>query len=232
MKKVSKLDFTGQPIYIGLDVHKKSWSVSIYSEQCEHKTFTQPPETDTLVRYLKRYFPGATYHAVYEAGYSGFWTHDQLKEKGVSCLVVNPADVPTKDKERDKARSDRLPQTGSDLRGGELKGIYVPTRPRLEDRSLVRTRQSMVRKQTRCKNQIKALLFFYGIDLPEEVVGSRWSQKFLRRLEQIRMERASGNWPLRPIWRNSSISNLGRLFEPGHHPALPGARVSGDGAAC
>jgi transposase len=63
----------------------------------------------------------------------------------------------------------------------------------LEDRSLVRTRQSMVRKQTRGTNQIKSLLFFYRINLPEEIVHSSWSQKFLRWIENFQMERASGD---------------------------------------
>jgi transposase len=172
--------------------------VSIFSEQCEHKTFTQPPKTDTLVHYLKRNFPGAAYHAVYEAGFSGFWAQEQLQEKGVNCIVVNPADVPTTNKERTTKR-DRTDcrKLARSLRSGELEGIYVPSRLKLEDRSLVRTRQSMVRKQTRCKNQIKALLYFYGINLPEEVVDSHWSQKFLHWLESLRMKRASGDMVLK-----------------------------------
>jgi transposase len=198
MEHVNKLDFSGQLIYVGLDVHKKSWTVSIFSEHCEHKTFVQPPKADKLVHYLKRNFPGAAYYATYEAGFSGFWACDQLREQGVQCIVTNPADVPTTDKERtgkrDPSDSRKLARS---LRSGDLKGIYVPTRPKLEDRSLVRTRQSMVRKQTRCKNQIKALLYFYGINLPEEVVDSPWSQKFLRWLENLRMERASGDMALK-----------------------------------
>jgi transposase len=198
MKHVNKLDFSGQSIYVGLDVHKKSWSVSIFSEQCEHKTFTQPPETDKLVHYLKRNFPGATYPAVYEAGFSGFWACDQLQENGVNCIVANPADVPTTNKEKTTKRDPTdCRKLARSLRNGDLTGIYVPTRPKLEDRSLVRTRQSMVRKQTRCKNQIKALLYFYGINLPEEVVDSPWSQKFLCWLESLRMERASGDMALK-----------------------------------
>jgi len=198
MEHVNKLDFSGQSIYVGLDVHKKSWTVSIFSEQCEHKTFTQPPKTDKLVHYLKRNFPGAAYQAVYEAGFSGFWTHDQLREQGVPCIVANPADVPTTNKERtgkrDPSDSRKLARS---LRNRELKAIYVPARSKLEDRSLVRTRQNMVRKQTRCKNQIKALLYFYGINLPEDVVDSHWSQKFLRCLENLRMERSSGDMALK-----------------------------------
>jgi transposase len=198
MANSNRLDFTGQPIYIGMDVHKKSWSVSIHSAVCEHKTFTQPPEVDILVNYLRRNFPGATYRSVYEAGYSGFWVHDQLVEKGVACTVANPADVPTKDKER-RTKRDRIDcrKLARGLRAGEIEGIYVPCRKKLEDRSLVRTRQSMVRKQTRCKNQIKSILLFYGIVLPEEWAERRWSGPFVRWLESLPMERASGEVALR-----------------------------------
>ena len=193
MANNNKLDFTGQPIYIGLDVHKKSWSVSIHSAVCEHKTFTQPPEVDHLVNYLRRNFPGASYRSVYEAGYSGFWLHDQLMDRGVDCIVANPADVPTKEKER-RTKRDRVDcrKLARSLRAGEIEGIYVSCRTRLEDRSLVRTRQRMVRKQTRCKNQIKGILFFYGMALPEDWAGRHWPGKFVQWLESIRMERASG----------------------------------------
>ncbi|MGO9687157.1 MAG: IS110 family transposase [Syntrophobacteraceae bacterium] len=194
MSNISKLDFSGQHIYVGMDVHRKSWSICILTHQFEHKTFTQPPDPLVLVNYLHRNFPGATYHAVYEAGYSGFWIHDQLREKGIECIVVNPADVPTKDKERagkrDKVDCRKLARS---LRNGELEGIYVPTRIKIEDRSLLRTRRSMVKKQTRCKNQIKSMLAFYGIHLPTDIVHHNWSSKFIKWLEEIRMEKASGN---------------------------------------
>ena len=195
MNKGSKIDFTGQPIYVGMDVHKKSWSVSIHTEHFEHKTFTQPPEVEKLAHYLQRTFPGGTYYTVYEAGFSGFWIHDRLKEQGIHCMVVNPADVPTKDKER-TGKADKVDcrKLARNLRSGEIKGIYVPSRMKVEDRNLVRTRQSMVRKQTRCKNQIKSILFFYGIPIPEE---SHWSRRFIAWIETIRMERTSGDLALK-----------------------------------
>lgn len=198
MNNLNKLDFTGQNIYVGMDVHKKSWSVSIFTEHLEHKTFTQPPEVNVLVNYLRRNFPGASYKSVYEAGYSGFWIHDSLKEQGVNCIVVNPADVPTKHKET-AGKTDKVDcrKLARGLRSNELEGIYVPPRPHIEDRSLIRTRQSMVKKQTRCKNQIKAMLCFYGIHIPYELVQSRWSKRFINWIEQIRMENASGNLTLK-----------------------------------
>jgi transposase len=194
----NKLNFTGQPIYIGLDVHKKSWSVSVFSKYGEYKTFNQPPEVEKLVHYLRHHFPGALYRSVYEAGYCGFWIHDQLREKGIQCLVVNPADIPTKNKER-RTKRDRIDcrKLARSLRNGEIEGIYVPCRSKLEDRSLTRTRQSMVRKQTRCKNQIKGMLLFYGVVIPEEREMGHWSRRFIQWIERIRMERASGDIALK-----------------------------------
>jgi transposase len=181
-----------------MDVHKKSWSISIHTDQFEHKTFSQPPEVGVLVNYLKRNFPGAAYKSVYEAGYCGFWIHDRLQEQGVQCLVVNPADVPTKDKERTgKTNPVDCRKLARSLRNGEIEGIYVPSRLKAEDRSLLRTRHSMVRKQTRCKNQIKAILCFYGIPIPDELVNSHWSKRFINWIESIRMERASGDLALK-----------------------------------
>jgi transposase len=91
--KNKQLDFTDQNIYVGLDAHKKQFTVSIQSEYLFHKTFSQPPKPEVLVNHLRHNFPGANYYAAYEAGYSGFWIQEKLQEFGVNCIVVNPADV-------------------------------------------------------------------------------------------------------------------------------------------
>jgi transposase len=196
MENINKLDFTGQPIYVGLDVHKKSWSVSILTENNEHKTFSQPPDVGVLMNYLHRTFPGASYQTVYEAGFCGFWIHDQLEAAGVRNMVVNPADVPTNNKER-RRKTDPVDcrKLAKRLRSQELTGIYVPPRERTEDRYLLRTRHSMMRKQTRCKNQIKAILAFYGINIPEDL--GHWSRSFVTWIEELALTRTSGNVTLK-----------------------------------
>ena len=100
LQEIKTINFAGQDIYAGIDVHLKSWKVTILNELSEHKTFNQPPRTELLVNYLRRNFPNANYHCAYEAGFSGYWLHEQLKSEGINCLVVHPADIPTKDKER------------------------------------------------------------------------------------------------------------------------------------
>ena len=89
------LDFKGQNIFVGIDVHLKSWAVTILTDNLVHKTFTQPASAETLSSYLSRNFPGGDYYSVYEAGFSGFWTHYKLKEMGINNIIINPADVPT-----------------------------------------------------------------------------------------------------------------------------------------
>jgi hypothetical protein len=36
MNKISKLNFESQQIYVGMDVHKRSWSISILTNEFEH----------------------------------------------------------------------------------------------------------------------------------------------------------------------------------------------------
>ena len=193
MGQNKKLDFSDQDIYIGLDVHRKNWTTSIFTKEFEHKTFSQDPDPDILVNHLHRNFPSANYHAAYEAGYCGFWIHDELKARGINCIVTNPADVPTKDKER-KRKNNRVDaiKLARSLRSNELDAIYIPSREALEDRSLLRSRRNAVKEQTRYKNRIKAMLSIYGIRIPEQFKEGGWSGYFIKWLESVCFNKHTG----------------------------------------
>lgn len=185
--KDKHLDFSGQPIYIGLDVHKNSWKASIYSSHTFQKTFiVQRPYVDNLVKYLNTKYPNGEYQCAYEAGFSGFWAQEQLQAKGVQTIVVNPADIPTTDKERqfkdDNRDSKKIAMT---LRSGELQGIYIPEKQAQKDRTTVRARAQIAKNQRRVKNQIKSTLHFYGLEIPEDFAKRYWSRKFVVWLEKI-----------------------------------------------
>lgn len=186
-------DFTGQTINVGIDVHLKRWKIAIDTEAMSYKRFSQDADPQLLVSYLQRHFPGAHYRAAYEAGYCGFWIYESLRRAGIDCIVVNPGDVATKDKER-VHKTDRVDASklARELRSGNLDAIYVPAAPALADRTLVRMRQRLVKKQTRVKNQIKALLRFYGIALPADFEGRHWSRSFLVWLQGL----SNGDLPL------------------------------------
>lgn len=184
-----QLDFSGQDVFVSLDVHKRSWQVAIMVNDMMHKTFRQMPDVTLLVTYMRRNFPGARYHCVYEAGYCGFWIHDQLRAHGIHCMVINPADVPTTDKEkRGKTNPVDARKLVRGLRNGDLKPIYVPAQVAREDRSFLRTRKLVVAKQTRCKNQIKAMLSFYSIAVPDDIAERHWPRRYIAYLEALKFQ--------------------------------------------
>jgi transposase len=191
----NKIDFTNQNIYVGFDVHLKSWKVTILTEKVALKTFSQDPKPELLYQYLRRNFPGGIYHSAYEAGFCGYWIHNKLKSLGINSIVVNAADIPTTNKERvqkeDKRDSRKIARS---LRSGDLKAIYVPGLKTIEDRSLLRARITMVRDLTRFKNRIKSFLYFHGIDFPESFSNpqSHWSKRFMTWLESVELTQESG----------------------------------------
>ncbi|HKI46816.1 MAG TPA: hypothetical protein VKA08_15915 [Balneolales bacterium] len=81
-KHSKELDFTGQPIFTGIDTGKKSWDVSITTQQFEHKTFNTATQVEAVVSYLHRHFPGGAYKSVYEAAAwatgsrNSFWSEE------------------------------------------------------------------------------------------------------------------------------------------------------------
>jgi transposase len=192
-QQCTKVQFSGQHVYVGIDIARRSWKVCVYLSQAYHKNVSQGPDPQALVEYLRRHFPGAVYHTVYEAGYFGFWIHRSLRQLGVDSMVIHAADVPTTDKQR-RTKTDRVDagKLAWALATGGLTAIYVPDRLAEEDRSLVRMRTIFVRKQTRTKNQIKSMLQYYGFQVPEDVDDRYWSRAYIRWLESLAFEHESG----------------------------------------
>lgn len=150
-----------------------------------------PPKPEVLSDYLFRTYPGANYYSAYEAGFCGLWAHYQLCELGIKNIVVNPADIPGTQKDKlqkeDKRDSRKIAYA---LRSGNLTPIYTPSESTLNDRSLVRSRKTLVNDMVRFKNRIKGFLHFYGIEMPEEFSNSRkhWNRRFMVWLESIHMK--------------------------------------------
>jgi transposase len=202
LSQSNKLDFSGQNIYVGFDVHLKSWTVTIMTEELTHKTFSQPPDPKLLYGYLERNFPGGAYHSAYEAGFCGYWIHNHLKSLGINSIVVNPADIPTTNKEKVQKEDSRdSRKIARSLRKGDLVPIYVPSLKTLEDRSLIRTRSTLVKDLARNKNRIKSFLHFHGIEIPEQFGKNTvpWSKRFIDWLDKIELTEVSGKQALQTI---------------------------------
>jgi len=181
-------NFNGLQLYVGLDVHKKQWSVSIYTSSSHHRTFSQPPHPEALKSYLDKHFKGARITCAYEACKFGFWIHRELTSFGYESLVVNASDIPTSNKEStEKADPSDSRKIGKALRAGLLSSIHIPDQRTEGDRQLFRYRKRLWSDLVRVKNRIKDKFLFTGVEIPKEMDNSNWTKAFLKWVKEVKL---------------------------------------------
>jgi len=194
--KVKELDYSGVNIYSGIDTHLKNWRVTILVDDVYYKTISIDPQAKVLSKFLKKNFPKGNYFSAYEAGFCGYSVHRLLVNEGIQNIIVNPADIPTTDKERKQKEDTRdSRKIARSLRNGELEGIYIPTQKTEELRSLVRYRKSLVKDIGRNKSRIKSFLYRHGIEVPLELdtASKYWSSNFTIWLRTVQLSTDFGH---------------------------------------
>ena len=83
-------------LFIGMDVHKKSWTCHFKTDLFDYKTVTMPANPNCLKDYVIKNFPGHEVSCCYEAGCCGYWIARKLQQLNWNVLVVNPADIENK----------------------------------------------------------------------------------------------------------------------------------------
>lgn len=191
MTKLQHLaDYTDKRIIAGIDVHKKSWNVTLYYENRFLRTFSQPPAVDALTSLLRHDYPGAHYLCGYESGFSGFWIQRQFQQKGIECYVVHAADIPSTQKHKtiktDTIDSHSLAQA---LSAGTVHSVYIPDPETESHRSLIRYRKRILCDMRRCKNRIRSFLFHFGYIVPDQF-GTNWSNRFIKWLKDFELNQS------------------------------------------
>lgn len=106
----------------------------------------------------------------YEAGYDGFWLSRYLEQRGVGCLVMDPASLQV-DRRARRAKTDRIDvekllHTLIAWCCGDRHVCSMVVKPSAEEEDLRRShreRDRLVRERTAHINRIKGLLFAQGI---------------------------------------------------------------------
>jgi len=233
--QIREISFSGHQIYVGLDVHKKSWRVSILVDDVVQKTFHMSPgRPDELKAHLSRHYPQGEYYCAYEAGFCGFWIQEELTRLGIKTAVYHASDIPTTDKERrqktDKRDSLKIVKA---LRKGDCEGIYVPDKEQQRARSLIRQRQAQVKDRQRVMHRIKGHLSYYGIECEELEWTVEWSSKHIKWLErqaEQRQDRTLG-WMLKELalmrkLEGEILQDLRQLSKTDHYKTAVGLLMS------
>jgi len=205
---LTTMNETNNCLFVGIDVHKKQWSVCIRTTEFEHRTFSQPAQPEVLRGYLQKNFPTYNVTCGYEAGSFGYWISEKLQSFGYKCLVLNPADIPGSDKEsKQKTDHNDCRKIARELSKGEIQSIYQPDLTQQSFRNLFRQRNSLCELQRQIKCQIRSFLSFTGIEVGQQFENNVWSFRFKQWLKELPID---GN---NRLTLNSMLRRLNFLYD-------------------
>ena len=169
-------------VFVGLDVHKKSYHAAVRVNGQEVATGVLAPTAEAVRVFLEPYRSGRL-HVVYEAGPTGFGLVRALREAKVSADMIAPSKTPQTPGEENK--TDRLDcrQLAFYDEKGMLKTVAVPTAEEEADRQVIRLRDQVVDARRRVKQQIKSFLLQHGVAEPTGL--AHWSKESVEMLRQL-----------------------------------------------
>lgn len=185
---MSKKVTTSSPkLFIGIDIHKRSWKVHFCTDISEGSTVTFVPSAKKLRKYVSKYYKKHEVTVAYEAGCCGFDHARQFKDYSWTTLVVNAADIPRPAKQS-IVKTDKIDakNIAKQLRAGLLRSITIPTVDRECLRSLTRHRTCLLKDLKRTKTRIKSLLLYYNVHIPEAFDNASWTHEFRQWLNDLK----------------------------------------------
>src|SRR5207253_9103745 len=88
-------------VFAGLDVDKRSISVTFTDHQGLLKWLRIPNNVEHLVNHVRKHFPNQRLACAYEAGPTGYGLYDGLVAQEFRCVIASPPMIP-------KARGERV----------------------------------------------------------------------------------------------------------------------------
>ena len=169
-----------QSIYAALELSKNSWLLAIQVPERDNPSLhtIKGGDTDGLMakldaardRVVKLTGQTPTVTLCYEAGYDGFWLARFLEQRGLECLVMEPASLQVNRRAR-RVKTDRIDvenilHTLIAWSRGERHVCSMVVIPSIDEEDLRRShreRDRLIRERTAHINRIKGLLFGQGI---------------------------------------------------------------------
>lgn len=163
-----KISYEGKKVFIGMDVHKRTYTLSCVSEGELVKRCTMEASPEKVVEFIGRYFGGSEVTSGYEAGFSGYILHRHLVGNGIENKVVNAGSIEIAS--RDKVKTDKRDslKIALQLESKRLQGITIPSEERESRRLITRTREQVLDNRRRLMNQIRMKFHQFGLIRLEE----------------------------------------------------------------
>ena len=172
-------------IFIGIDVDKKSFAMTIKDQLQFQKRLTMPSNPEGLRQYIQKHFASKRVLCGYEAGPTGYHLYHDLTQHDQPCCVIAPSSIPKASSERVKNNRIDSEKLATHLRSGELNFVRVPSAPYQELRHLTEMYECCAQTRQKSKQRIKSLLLFEHLDIHIKETDRAWSQGYVQQLNHL-----------------------------------------------
>jgi len=194
--------FRGEEIWIGVDVHKRSYSVGLLRPDGMVRDWTCPADNHALARTILS-LPVRLGAVCYEAGPTGFGLARTLEEAGIAVIVAAPSRIPRPVAATNKTDSLDCRKLAEWAASGLIRPISIPTEAEEAFRSLQRRRHQLTDSIRKVKQRIRALFLSFGIPEPPGI--DHWSQAAVASIARIEFPHCAN------ATKNSLLSELNYL---------------------
>lgn len=163
-----------QPVVVGLDVHKKTCLVALFSKEGGLVESDTCPACEAAVAHQVAELGISIGHMVHDSGPTGFALSRVLTDSGFIVSVLAASRFARG--YAAAAKNDRLDavKLATYCARGLLRPIAVPMVEQEGSRALVRRRKRIAESRGKIKQKIKGFLLASGIDEPHRINSGHW----------------------------------------------------------
>ncbi len=155
-------------VYVGMDVHKESYTVCCYDFDSDKVQYQQKMQSDykMILKYLeqlrKRFEDEVEFVCGYEAGCLGYSLYHQLTDHGVKCIILAPTTMAITNKNRVKTDKRDAGNIARCLAFHTYSEVHVPTDEDNSIKEYIRMRDDQKINLKKTKQQILAFVLRFG----------------------------------------------------------------------
>ena len=155
-------------VYVGMDVHKESYTLCCYSYDTDKVEYKQtiPSDYKLILKYMEqirdRYTGEIEFICGYEAGCLGYSLYHQLTEHAVKCIILAPTTMAITNTSRVKTDKRDAANIARCLAFHTYSEVYVPTEEDNSIKEYIRMRDDQKLMLKKIKQQILSFILRQG----------------------------------------------------------------------
>jgi len=180
-------------VYVGMDVHKESFSLCCYTNEMEKAEYPQKADAhySKIINYIEamrfHYGNDALFICGYEAGCLGYTLYHQLTDHGLKCVILAPTTM-LQQRGKKKVKTDKRDAAliARCLAHNDYSPVHIPTDQDEQTKEYIRMRDDHKLALKKVKQQI--LSFCLRHNYCYDGTKNHWTEAHLKWLEALKPE--------------------------------------------